>query len=73
MPFLAQGGSSVVTNWIMVALLVRVSHSARAPGPDDDPDGEPAADGHPSVPGPDASATPPAPQTPAAPLREGAR
>ncbi|MFJ8073090.1 FtsW/RodA/SpoVE family cell cycle protein [Streptomyces sp. NPDC096176] len=33
MPFLAQGGSSVVTNWIMVALLVRASHSARAPHP----------------------------------------
>ncbi|MFP3992550.1 FtsW/RodA/SpoVE family cell cycle protein [Streptomyces sp. E11-3] len=29
MPFLAQGGSSVVTNWIIVALLVRVSDSAR--------------------------------------------
>ncbi|MFC8506024.1 FtsW/RodA/SpoVE family cell cycle protein [Streptomyces sp. NPDC057411] len=34
MPFLAQGGSSVVTNWIIVALLVRVSDSARAPRPD---------------------------------------
>ncbi|MFE1246790.1 FtsW/RodA/SpoVE family cell cycle protein [Streptomyces sp. NPDC058735] len=29
MPFLAQGGSSVVTNWSIVALLVRVSDSAR--------------------------------------------
>ncbi|KUN80384.1 cell division protein FtsW [Streptomyces bungoensis] len=29
MPFLAQGGSSVVTNWAIVALLIRVSHSAR--------------------------------------------
>jgi cell division protein FtsW (lipid II flippase) len=29
MPFLAQGGSSVVTNWAMVALLIRVSNSAR--------------------------------------------
>jgi cell division protein FtsW (lipid II flippase) len=29
MPFLAQGGSSVVTNWVMVALLIRVSDSAR--------------------------------------------
>ncbi|MGW6138129.1 FtsW/RodA/SpoVE family cell cycle protein [Streptomyces sp. NPDC055144] len=29
MPFLAQGGSSVVTNWIIVALLVRISDSAR--------------------------------------------
>ncbi|MGW2486852.1 FtsW/RodA/SpoVE family cell cycle protein [Streptomyces sp. NPDC001606] len=30
MPFLAQGGSSVVTNWAIVALLIRVSHSARS-------------------------------------------
>ncbi|GAB3010995.1 FtsW/RodA/SpoVE family cell cycle protein [Streptomyces pseudoechinosporeus] len=29
MPFLAQGGSSVVTNWIIVALLIRLSDSAR--------------------------------------------
>ncbi|MGX4689842.1 FtsW/RodA/SpoVE family cell cycle protein [Streptomyces sp. JNUCC 63] len=29
MPFLAQGGSSVVTNWTIVALLIRVSHVAR--------------------------------------------
>ncbi|GGY88787.1 cell division protein FtsW [Streptomyces poonensis] len=29
MPFLAQGGSSVVTNWIIVALLIRMSDSAR--------------------------------------------
>jgi len=28
MPFLAQGGSSVVTNWAIVALLIRVSDSA---------------------------------------------
>ncbi|MFI9292972.1 FtsW/RodA/SpoVE family cell cycle protein [Streptomyces gardneri] len=34
MPFLAQGGSSVVTNWVIVALLIRVSDSARAPQPD---------------------------------------
>lgn len=34
MPFLAQGGSSVVTHWVIVALLVRVSDSARAPRPD---------------------------------------
>ncbi|WP_405921850.1 FtsW/RodA/SpoVE family cell cycle protein [Streptomyces sp. NBC_00122] len=33
MPFLAQGGSSVVTNWIIVALLVRLSDSARRPRP----------------------------------------
>ncbi|WP_026057647.1 FtsW/RodA/SpoVE family cell cycle protein [Streptomyces sp. SS] len=35
MPFLAQGGSSVVTNWVIVALLIRVSDCARAPRPDD--------------------------------------
>ncbi|GFH35794.1 FtsW/RodA/SpoVE family cell cycle protein [Streptomyces pacificus] len=34
MPFLAQGGSSVVTNWIIVALLIRLSGSARAPHPE---------------------------------------
>ncbi|MCX4789357.1 FtsW/RodA/SpoVE family cell cycle protein [Streptomyces sp. NBC_01221] len=33
MPFLAQGGSSVVTNWIIVALLIRVSDQARRPHP----------------------------------------
>lgn len=31
MPFLAQGGSSVVTNWVIVALLVRLSDEARSP------------------------------------------
>jgi cell division protein FtsW (lipid II flippase) len=33
MPFLAQGGSSVVTNWIIVALLILLSDSARRPRP----------------------------------------
>ncbi|WP_229851666.1 FtsW/RodA/SpoVE family cell cycle protein [Streptomyces albospinus] len=37
LPFLAQGGSSVVTNWIIVALLVRISDRARAPRPAPDP------------------------------------
>ncbi|WMX45068.1 FtsW/RodA/SpoVE family cell cycle protein [Streptomyces roseicoloratus] len=40
MPFLAQGGSSVVTNWVIVALLVRVSDSARTPRPDTADTGE---------------------------------
>ncbi|PBO26265.1 hypothetical protein CLM84_33090 [Streptomyces albidoflavus] len=33
MPFLAQGGSSVVTHWVNVALLIRRSDSARRPSP----------------------------------------
>lgn len=33
LPFVAQGGSSVVTNWIIVALLVRMSDIARRPAP----------------------------------------
>ncbi|HEY5836785.1 FtsW/RodA/SpoVE family cell cycle protein [Streptomyces sp.] len=41
MPFLAQGGSSVVTNWIIVALLIRASDRAGRPAPAPAP--EPAA------------------------------
>ncbi|MGO2664051.1 FtsW/RodA/SpoVE family cell cycle protein [Mycetocola reblochoni] len=32
-PFLAAGGSSLVANWIIVALLLRLSDSVRKPGP----------------------------------------
>ncbi|NUU24624.1 MAG: FtsW/RodA/SpoVE family cell cycle protein, partial [Streptomycetaceae bacterium] len=33
MPFLAQGGSSVITNWALVAILIVISHTARRPAP----------------------------------------
>ncbi|MDH6225000.1 FtsW/RodA/SpoVE family cell cycle protein [Streptomyces sp. MJP52] len=40
MPFLAQGGSSVVTNWVIVALLIRLGDAAnRAPAEDAPVDG----------------------------------
>ncbi|WP_254553065.1 FtsW/RodA/SpoVE family cell cycle protein [Kitasatospora sp. MMS16-BH015] len=37
LPFIAQGGSSVVTNWIIVALLIRMSDIARRPEPEPTP------------------------------------
>jgi cell division protein FtsW (lipid II flippase) len=32
-PFLSQGGSSLVASWILIALMIRVSNSARKPAP----------------------------------------
>ncbi|MDK1473253.1 FtsW/RodA/SpoVE family cell cycle protein [Streptomyces sp. 549] len=42
MPFLAQGGSSVIANWALIAILLRVSDTARrpAPAPAPNPDAE---------------------------------
>lgn len=55
LPFIAQGGSSMVANWIVVALLLRMSDAARRPsslptrgqlaGPAPTPVGGPEADG----------------------------
>ncbi|WP_344402309.1 FtsW/RodA/SpoVE family cell cycle protein [Streptomyces longisporus] len=33
LPFLAQGGSAMVANWLLVALLIKVSDTARRPAP----------------------------------------
>jgi cell division protein FtsW (lipid II flippase) len=33
LPFMAQGGSSVITNWALVALLLKISDVARRPAP----------------------------------------
>ncbi|MBB4784096.1 MULTISPECIES: FtsW/RodA/SpoVE family cell cycle protein [Streptomyces] len=33
MPFIAQGGSSVIANWALVAILIKVSDTARRPAP----------------------------------------
>jgi cell division protein FtsW (lipid II flippase) len=40
-PFLSQGGSSLVANWVIIALLLRVSDQARRPPPEfSDPAGD---------------------------------
>jgi cell division protein FtsW (lipid II flippase) len=33
-PFLSSGGSSLVANWVIVAILLRISDAARRPPPD---------------------------------------
>lgn len=40
MPFLAYGGSSVIANWALIGILLRISDAARRPAPDSHPDAE---------------------------------
>ena len=44
LPFLSYGGSSLVANWVIVALLLRVSDQARRPAPRLEPADDSGAD-----------------------------
>jgi cell division protein FtsW (lipid II flippase) len=50
-PFLAYGGSSLLANWIILALLLRVSDGARRPAPHGSPAGPPEPEPIPVGPG----------------------
>ncbi|MGW2209458.1 FtsW/RodA/SpoVE family cell cycle protein [Streptomyces sp. NPDC001781] len=55
MPFLAYGGSSVIANWALIGILIRISDTARrpAPSPAGNPDAEMTQIVRPGTSGPD--------------------